>query len=142
MNVTTQDRIYSSATTICTGIYYNRIEIGILVFANVRRYVMSKLVKATVWTAFALALGLTFGCSSNSSVADDALATANAAKAAAAAADDAAADADSKATEALILAKQAVEKANKAYGVARAAEFQSNRNGQKIERMFKKSMYK
>ena len=106
---------------------------------------MSKMVKATAWTALALALGLTFGCSSNSNLeamVNDAKATADSAKEAASAADDAAAEADSKATEALILAKEAKEKTEKAYGVARAAEFQANRNGQKIERMFKKSMYK
>lgn len=106
---------------------------------------MSKLLKATTWTALALSMGLIFGCSSNSNLeamVNEAKATADAAKAEASQATGAAGQADAKAEEALLIAKEASEKANRAYGVARAADFQIGRLSQKVDRMFKKSMYK
>jgi hypothetical protein len=106
---------------------------------------MSKMLKATTWTALALSMGLIFGCSSNSNLeamVNEAKAAADAAKTEASSASGAAMQADAKAEEALLIAKEAGEKADKAYGVARAADYQVNRLAQKVDRMFKKSMYK
>lgn len=106
---------------------------------------MSKILKATSWTALALSLGLVFGCGSNSNLeamVNEAKANAAAAMTKAQEADAKANSADGKAEEAILLAQEAGAKADRAYGVARAADYQVNRLSDKVDRMFKKSMYK
>ncbi len=106
---------------------------------------MSIITKAMKWSVLGLALSLMIGCGSGGNLeamVNDAKAKAEAATAAAEEATLAAEDADGKATEALIIAKDADKKASKAAGLAKAAQFTADRNTQKIERMFKKSMYK
>lgn len=106
---------------------------------------MSKFLKASSWTALALSLGLIVGCGSNSNLeamVNDAKANAEAAMTKANEAYGIASSADSKAEEAILLAEEAGEKADKGYGIARAADYQVNRLSEKVDRMFKKSMYK
>jgi hypothetical protein len=105
---------------------------------------MSKILKATSVTALALSLGLIAGCGNSNleAMVNEAKANAAAAMTKAQEADSRANSADGKAEEAILLAQEAGAKADRAYGIARAADFQVNRLSEKVDRMFKKSMYK
>lgn len=91
--------------------------------------------------AMGAAISLAVGCAETGGV-KEAQSAADAAKAEAAAAKADAAAAMAKAEEALAAANEAKETASQARGYARSAEFISKRNSKKIDRMFKKSMYK
>ncbi len=99
---------------------------------------MSKIIDVLKWPVLGASFALMVGCASDGSVE----AMAKEANAAAMTAQDTADDADAKATEALIIAKEANAKAGKAGGMAKAADFTAMRNSKKIDRMFKKAMYK
>ena len=106
---------------------------------------MSKILDVLKWPVLGASFALMVGCASDGSVeamAKEAKAAAAAAQESADAAQDTADEADAKATEALIIAKEANTKAGKAGGMAKSADFRATRNSKKIDRMFKKAMYK
>lgn len=93
--------------------------------------------KLSKFSAAALALGLLAGCATEGASGD-----LDAVRQDAAAALAAAQEAKAEAEAAKAAAAEAREMAVKAAGLAKAAQFTADRNAMKMERMFKKSMYK
>lgn len=95
-----------------------------------------KLKLLTGLSAAVLALGLTAGCATTDQGGLDEV------RQQAAQAQKSADEANAKAEAAMNAATEAKELANRAEGIAKATQFQLERNARQQEQMFKKSMYK
>jgi len=90
----------------------------------------------------AMSLSLMVGCATQGGASGDMEAQVQQAKQTAMDAQQTANDAKAKAEAALSAANEAKEMAKNANGLAKSAQFTADRNAEKIDRMFKKSMYK
>ncbi|MGD8428774.1 MAG: Lpp/OprI family alanine-zipper lipoprotein [Ectothiorhodospiraceae bacterium] len=91
-------------------------------------------------SAAAMSLSLVVGCATQAS--NDMQAQIDEAKSQAMDAQQTATDAQAKAEAAMQAANDAKEMAQEAQGLAKSAQFTADQNSKKIDRMFKKSMYK
>lgn len=90
----------------------------------------------------AMALSLTVGCATNGGSGGEMEAQIQEAKQAASDAQTTADEAKAEAEAAMSAANEAKELAKNANGLAKSAQFTADKNAEKIDRMFKKSMYK
>lgn len=93
-------------------------------------------------SAAAMSLSLVVGCASNGGAEGEMEAQIQEAQQAAMDAQTTADEAKAEAEAALSAANEAKELAKNANGLAKSAQFTADQNAEKIDRMFKKSMYK